>query len=1132
MYNHQDIEKKWQDFWAENKTFKTYNKTDKEKYYVLDMFPYPSGAGLHVGHPEWYTANDIVARYKHAKGYNVLHTMGWDAFGLPAENYAIKTGTHPRVTTDKNIATFKRQIQSLGFSYDWDREIDTTDPKYFQWTQWIFLKLFEKWLAYEQDLPINYCPSCKTGLANEEVLKDFSCERCGTIVEKKKIRQWVLGITQYAERLLADVDDLDWPEGIKDMQRNWIGKSEGCEFELKKYNPPSSVDNSVPLNKGEWAKRKGDCSIRVYTTRVDTVFGMTYCVIAPDHPHVEDFITDEYKTDCEAYIKKSGQQSDQDRTAIDKEKTGVFTGSYVINPYNGEKVPLWIADYVLWAYGTGAVMAVPAHDERDFEFAKKYKLPIRESVRSTYFGSCSKDWKQKYASEIPELGDMTEDEIVELIVKQVQASERPYTGTGQLVDSGDHNWLTTPEAKEKLIASAQEKWFGHKTTNYKLRDWLFSRQRYWGEPIPLIHLSSEDVASLSTTPSDNAWVKDWDTLMIGEKEFSKLYDGIYGKIVCDYNLPLELPEVEAYEPAGDGTSPLTKVDSFVNVELADNLSWKRETNTMPQWGWSCWYYLRFMDPENPNELVAPEVEKYWTNVDSYVWGAEHAVLHLLYARFWHKFLYDIWVVSTTEPFYRLRNQGMILGMSYRNTQWKLIANDMVEEKDWKYFDTETGEELEKVPAKMSKSLKNVINPDDIVQEYWADTLRLYEMYMADFAASAPWDTSSIVGSRRFLDKVWKIYWPEPRYAKSDDEAIKTLHKTIKKVGEDIEAYKFNTAIAQMMICVNTGLPQDATKQSEWKQSFLKILHPFAPHMTEELWEKESFGSSKNYTKIYLASGNKNKLTRLQKVFTALDNGVQIDQVPNPVDVVEDGETSLENAIQKLEPYKERDNKYPVLSCDSSVFFPGMDFDPTHVRRISLDAAGVREEDLEQPEIAEIMMNFYKDIAHKAGGKLEFYYIDSWALLMPDRTIKTHEYKRCYTLTDEEKGERDIYFPMRWLYISKKTGKYAYETTDDDFFVEFSDQIDAMRDLFSYGSESIFFADWPTYDENLIKDDTVKIWVQVLGKLRGDIEIAVDEPKDSVLEKAKSHPDVMKWLEWKEIVKEIYVPGRIVNLVVK
>jgi leucyl-tRNA synthetase len=906
MYIHKEIEKKWQAYWEKNKTFKTENDFSKPKYYTLDMFPFPSWAWLHVGHPEWMTANDIVARYKKTNGYNVLHPMGWDAFWLPAENYAIKTGTHPKITTKENIDNFRKQIKALWFSYDWDREVDTTDPKYYKWTQWIFLKLFEKWLAYEQDLPINYCPSCKTGLANEEVLNDFTCERCGTKVEKKKIRQWVLAITKYADRLEKDVDKLDWPEGIKDMQKNWIWKSEGCEFMMKKV----------------WEENK---FISVYTTRIDTVFGMTYAVVAPDHPRVFDFITEENYTLCEEYIEKANSRSDQDRTQDDKEKTWIFTGSYIINPFNWKEVPLWIWDYVLWNYGTWAVMAVPAHDTRDFAFAKKYNLEIIESI----------SWWD--------------------------INEKAFTNLWSLINSWNFDWLKSKEAQTKLIQFAEENNFWTKKVNYKLRDWLFSRQRYWGEPIPLIHLPIEQLQKLPhinniSEASDNnlAYILkrppvNWESscdgttcsgmvreLIVWGKVFSKIYDGIYGKIVCDYNLPLELPEVEDFAPSGDGQSPLAKVDSFVHIKISDNLTGKRETNTMPQWGGSCWYYLRYMDPDNSDMLVDPEVEKYWGQVDSYVGWAEHAVLHLLYARFWHKFLFDIWVVSSDEPFHRLRNQGLILAHAFQRKNWWLLANDLVEEKDGKYFEIENGEEVDRIVSKMSKSLKNVVNPDDIVEEYGADSLRLYEMYIADFKDAAPWDTTGITWVRRFLEKSERLFWAEAKISTEDDNTtMKLVHKTIKKIEWDIENYKFNTAIAALMILVNNWLPKDSTLQAEWKNTFIRILHPFAPHLAEELWER---------------------ITSPQ---------------PSP------------------------------------------------------QGEGVATE-----------------------------------------------------------------------------------------------------------YQSIFFSEWPKYDEAMTIDDTIIIAVQVLGKVRWTIEINKDEDKDSVLEKARTNEDVVKWLEWKEIVKEIYVPGKIVNLVVK
>lgn len=759
-YNHEEIESKWQKYWSEHDTFACLNpnlkNSDKPKFYALDMFPYPSGAGLHVGHPKWYTATDIIARYKHAKWYHVLHPMGWDAFGLPAENYAIKTGTHPSVTTAENINNFRDQLKKFGFSFDWNREIDTTSPEYYKWSQWIFLKLFEAGLAYESDKPINFCPSCKTGLANEEVV-DGKCERCGTAVEKKAIRQWILAITKYADRLLSDIDRLDWPEGIKEQQRNWIGKSEGCQFFFKWIECPD---------------------VEVFTTRIDTVFSWAFVVVAPDHPKVQEYIHADNKEECEKYIKKTDEETDIERTNQDKQKTGVFTGSYVINPYNQEKLPVWIGDFVLWNYGTGAVFG-DAHDERDFIFAKKYGLPLKISL---------------VPQEESEKNSVLNFEIC-------------FTGEGVLVHSGEYDGLHSIQARKVLTEKAEKDGFGKKVTNYKLRDWIFSRQRYWGEPIPLIHIKKEDKESLPTKKTDDCWV-DGDLLMKWDTILGKLTRWISGWLLPDWDLPLKLPEVEKYEPSGDGESPLATIPDWVNVRLGNNLTGKRETNTMPQWAGSCWYYLRFMDPTNSDAIVDPAVVKYWWEVDSYIGGAEHAVLHLLYARFWHKFLFDIGVVPTDEPFYRLRNVGLIL---------------------WPDGN------------KMSKSKWNVINPDDVIAEYGADTLRLYEMSMADFSDVSPWNTKAIVGSYRLLEKIYKIFslnaWsPEVPNLSSDNDDLKkmkTMHKTIKKVGEDIENMKFNTALSAINIMVNEGVPIDTELSSEWKSVLVRLLHPFAPHVAEE-----------------------------------------------------------------------------------------------------------------------------------------------------------------------------------------------------------------------------------------------------------------------------------------------------------
>ena len=747
-YPFSEIEKKWQAYWEEHKTFRVTEdpavSKDKRRY-VLDMFPYPSGAGLHVGHPEGYTATDIYCRYLRMNGYNVLHPMGFDSFGLPAENYAIKTGTHPYETTTKNINNFRRQIKSLGFCYDWDREISTCDEDYYHWTQWIFEQLYKKGLAYEANTPINWCPSCKTGLANEEV-KEGHCDRCGAKVEKKNIRQWILKITAYADKLLEDLDTLDWPESVKAMQRNWIGRSEGAAvfFQLEKF----------------------DEKLEVYTTRCDTLFGATYMVIAPEHPLVEKLTTPEQKEAVEAYLDATKHKSDLERTDLAKDKTGVFSGSYAINPVNGKKIPIWIADYVLISYGTGAIMAVPAHDDRDWEFAKKFSLPIIEVLKS-----------------------------------KVDVQEQAWTEDGEHVNSEWLNGLNKADAIAKMLEFLEKNGCGHKAVNYKLRDWVFSRQRYWGEPIPLVHCP------------------DCGTVLVPEEE-----------------LPLTLPSVDKYEPSGTGESPLVNVESWVNCKCPKcGGPAKRETNTMPQWAGSCWYYLRYIDPKNEKAFIDPEKEKYWMPVDLYIGGAEHAVLHLLYARFWHKVLYDLGLVSTKEPFQKLVNQGMITSFAYQKPNKSLVPTDMVEERDGKYFDKETGEELTQVIAKMSKSLKNVINPDDFIRDYGADSVRMYEMFMGPLTESKPWATQGFIGVYRFLDRVWRISTEK----KIEDVEIpmdlnKTLHKTIRKVTEDTATLNFNTAISQMMVLVNEMNRLEVVPRKVIETLAL-LLSPYTPHLAEELW---------------------------------------------------------------------------------------------------------------------------------------------------------------------------------------------------------------------------------------------------------------------------------------------------------
>ncbi len=729
-YPFDTIEPKWQKYWDEHATFRAVEDAsvpkDKRRY-VLDMFPYPSGAGLHVGHPEGYTATDIYCRYLRMNGYNVLHPMGFDAFGLPAENYAIKTGTHPATTTNANIAKFREQIKALGFSYDWEREVSTCEADYYKWTQWIFLKLFEKGLAYESDTPINWCPSCKTGLANEEV-KDGECDRCGTKVTRRRIRQWILKITAYAERLLEDLDGLDWPEPVKLMQRNWIGKSEGANVTFK-------IDGF-------------DDALEIYTTRPDTLFGATYMVLAPEHALVEKITTAAQKDAVTAYIDAAAKKSDLERTDLAKEKTGVFTGAYAVNPVNGAKIPIWVADYVLISYGTGAIMAVPAHDERDWDFAKAFDLPIIQVV----------------ASEPPASG-----------ADYSSAPAECTAADGWSVNSGEFTGTPSAELKPKITAWLETKGIGKKAINYKLRDWIFSRQRYWGEPIPVVHCKKCGIVA-----------------------------------VPESELPLRLPDVKSYVPTGTGESPLAGIDAWVNTTCPKcGGEAKRETNTMPQWAGSCWYFLRYLDPKNGNAFASKDAVEYWMPVDLYVGGTEHAVLHLLYSRFWHKFLYDIGVVNSKEPFQRLVNQGMILGEDNQ---------------------------------KMSKSRGNVINPDDIIKEYGADSMRVYEMFMGPLEVSKPWATAGLVGVSRFLERLWAIGEKPIADIEPTAEQLKLLHKTIKKVGDDTNSLAFNTAISVMMVLSTEIAKCDPVPRSLW-EPLVKMVGPYAPHLAEDLWEKLGYAES-------------------------------------------------------------------------------------------------------------------------------------------------------------------------------------------------------------------------------------------------------------------------------------------------
>ena len=727
-YDHKTIEKKWQKFWKKNETFKADLNKDQKKYYALDMFPYPSGQGLHVGHPEGYTATDVMSRMKRMQGFNVLHPMGWDAFGLPAEQYALKTGHNPKDFTNKNIDHFRDQIQSLGFSYDWDREVNTTDPKFYKWTQWIFEQLYKKGLAYESEIMVNWAPDFMGGtvVANEEV-EDGKTKRGGYPVYRKPMRQWVLKITAYADRLIDDLDLVDWPESVKEMQRNWIGRSEGASV-------------FFPIVGNE------DTKIEVFTTRADTLFGASYVVLAPEQELVDQLTTPEHKAEVEKYKEEASRRSDLERTDLNKDKTGIFTGSYVINPVNGEKLPIWISDYVLASYGTGAVMAVPSGDQRDYDFATKFDLPIKPVIEGT------------------------------------DVSEGAFDGDGKHINSGFLDGLNIADAKQKMIDWLEEHDAGHKKVNYRLRDWIFSRQRYWGEPIPVIHW---DDGTTSLVPEDE--------------------------------LPLELPKTDNIEPSGTGESPLANVEDWVNVYDENGRHGLRETNTMPQWAGSSWYWLRYTDPHNDKEFASKEALDYWSPVDLYVGGAEHAVLHLLYARFWHKVLYDLGLVPTKEPFMKLVNQGMILGSNHE---------------------------------KMSKSKGNVVNPDDIVDQYGADTLRLYEMFMGPLEESVPWDEKGLHGANKWVQRVWRLLMDDNNHLRdrvstfNDGKLTKVYNQTVKKVTEDYERMHFNTAISQLMVFVNEAYKVDDLPV-EYMKGFVKMIAPIMPHMAEELWSQ--FGESDTIT---------------------------------------------------------------------------------------------------------------------------------------------------------------------------------------------------------------------------------------------------------------------------------------------
>ena len=755
-YDPRAVERKWQSIWQEKKTYKAVIDKSKPKYYILDMFPYPSGAGLHVGHVTGYTGTDILARYKRQRGFNVLHPMGWDSFGLPAEQYAIRTGTHPSITTQANIETYRRQLQSLGFSYDWDREIATSDASYYKWTQWIFTKLFEKGLAYEAEINVNFCPSLGTVLANEEVENGKSKEG-GYAVERRPLKQWILRITAYADRLLSDLDLLDWPEHLKKLQSNWIGRSEGASvcFECQAPHEP----------------------IQIFTTRPDTVFGATYLVIAPEHPLVDRITTIDQKEAIEEYKKATAAKNDLDRTDLAKDKTGVWTGAYAINPATLEEVPIWVADYVLMGYGTGAVMAVPAHDERDFEFATIYKLPIRPVYDPGLLAGEKRD--------------------------PVLQGKQCWTEDGVVINSDFLNDLTMAAAKEKMILWLEKQAKGSRTVQYKLRDWLFSRQRYWGEPFPILHFA----------------------------------DGTMRSLQLD-ELPLIPPALDDFKPASTGQSPLAKVPSW--VEITDPVTGKkalRETNTMPQWAGSCWYYLRFCDPLNSEQAWSPEADKYWMPVDMYVGGVEHAVLHLLYARFWHKVLYDCGYVHTLEPFMTLRNQGLVCAKSYKLPQGGYVSPEEVVEKEGKFFAKEREmQELEVQFDKMSKSKLNGVSPDEVIEEFGADALRLYEMFMGPFDKEKTWSSDAVSGCKRFLNRFYDMVFSDKVVEEESVEALKLVNRLVDVVSKHIEGLQFNTAVSHMMEFINLFIPLPAYPRSCLKRA-VQMLYSFAPHVAEEMWEE-------------------------------------------------------------------------------------------------------------------------------------------------------------------------------------------------------------------------------------------------------------------------------------------------------
>ncbi len=843
QYNHQRIEQKWQKIWEDRQLFKAEVDHSKPKYYILDMFPYPSGAGLHVGHVTGYTATDIIARYKRQKGFNVLHPMGWDSFGLPAEQYAIRTGTHPAITTQKNIANYRRQLKSLGFSYDWSREIATSDPKYYKWTQWLFTKLYEKGLAYEAEMLVNYCPALGTVMANEEIENGMTKEG-GYPVERRPLRQWVLKITSYADQLLKDLDLLDWPDYLKTLQRNWIGRSEGTEVYFKE-------------------DRTGKV-ISTFTTRHDTLFGVTFCLLSPEHPLVKAITTEKHRSQVEAYIKQAAAKSDLQRTELEKDKTGIWTGTYVINPANQKKIPLWIADYVLMGYGTGAVMGVPSGDERDFEFAKKYDLQIDAII----------DPDPKALSE-----EISRDQDLEAARIEILAGRKCWPGAGTLLNSKgegiDLNNLSCDEAKEKMADWLEKTENGAHKITYRLRDWLFSRQRYWGEPFPILHFE----------------------------------DGT--KRVLDVNeLPLSPPELVDFKPTESGESPLARVPNWVNItDPKTGLKAQREINTMPQWAGSCWYYLRFCDPHNDQKAWGLEKEKYWMPIDMYVGGVEHAVLHLLYARFWHKVFYDCELVSTREPFQTLRNQGLVTARAYKLPQGRYVAAEEVQEKEGAYYQFGTDQLLESQIEKMSKSKLNGVTPDEMIEEYGADALRLYEMFMAPFDKEKLWNSDAANGCRRFLNRFYEMIFSDKVSDEESEEALKLGHRLVHGVEKDIDNLQFNTAIAKMMEFMNAFTPLKAYPKTVLKM-VTQVLYPFAPHIAEEAWEH--LGEDESLTHIPFPKVDTTYLMDTSTTYVVQINGKMRGKWELPIDKSQEEILILAKAEPKIAKYLEGEIKKVVF----------------------------------------------------------------------------------------------------------------------------------------------------------------------------------------------------------------------------